>query len=234
MGAYLEKDWITLSQTGTFSRLGDYMGDAHDDHLPFDLHCDECGIFSTPAVSGGKNRKRFVFFDDKNTLQITVALIYDPETGVVSRRDSLTNLTPDALVLRRYLANFPFTRGEYEINSRQSFWCREQQGAWTPLRAGALELFSREGRYCEGSVPFAVMRDSSNTHSLAFMVLAQGDWILRFAAASKIGMIADMTVQAGLSDDKLELELAPGECWEAPEVLIQLLPGREEFSGSAA
>ena len=234
MESYLEKDWIIFTPAGTFSRIGDYTGDAHDDHLPFDLHCTESGNFLSPAVTGGRNRKKFIFRDDKNTLQIAVSLTYDPETGIISRRDSVTNLKRKPVILRRYLADFPFTRGEYEINSRQSFWCREQQGAWTPLRAGALELFSREGRYCEGSAPFAVMRDSYNTHSLGFMVLAQGDWLLRFAVTSKNGMITAMNVQAGLSDDRLELELAPNECWEAPEILIQLLPGREEFSGSAA
>ncbi|MBQ7693722.1 MAG: alpha-galactosidase [Lentisphaeria bacterium] len=227
-------DRIGFGPSGTFARLGDYFGGDQEDQLPFALHCAGVGRFGDPKISGRGNTRRFTFEDDKKSLRIVSTLCYDPGTETLRRQDSVTNLGRKPLTLRRYLARFPLARGEYEIHSSQSFWCREDQGAWTPLRAGKLELFSREGRWCESSVPFAVLRDLYAAHALGFMVFPEGDWIIRFSAVSKHGMLPNMTVEAGLSDDRLELPLAPGECWDAPAVVVQLLPGREAFSGAAA
>ena len=227
-------DRIGFGPSGTFARLGDYFGGDQEDQLPFALHCAGVGRFGDPKISGRGNTRRFTFEDDKKSLRIVSTLCYDPGTETLRRQDSVTNLGRRPLTLRRYLARFPLARGEYEIHSSQSFWCREDQGAWTPLRAGKLELFSREGRWCEGSVPFAVLRERYASHALGFMVFPEGDWIIRFSAVSKHGMLPNMTVEAGLSDDRLELPLAPGECWDAPAVVVQLLPGREAFSGAAA
>jgi len=60
--------------------------------------------------------------------------------------------------------------------------------------------------------------------------------MLRFSltTAGGAGKLPELAVEAGLADDRLELELAPGECWQAPEVVIQILPGREACSGTAA
>jgi hypothetical protein len=78
-----------------------------------------------------------------------------------------------------------------------------------------------------------VLRDSYSRCALGFLVFPEGDWLLRFSTMSKHGMIADLVVEAGLADDRLELELAPGECWEAPPVVIQQLPSRDPYSGAA-
>ena len=160
--------------SGAFARLGDYFGGDQEDQLPFSLHCAGVGRFADPKISGRGNTRHFTFEDDKRCLKIVSTLFYDPATATLRRQDSVTNLRKKPLTLRRYLARFPLARGEYEIHSNQSFWCREDQGAWTPLRAGKLELFSREGRWCEGSTPFAVLRDLYGTHALGFMVFPEG------------------------------------------------------------
>ena len=224
-------DLLIFNESGSFERMWDYMGGDHEDQKPFSFYGDGSCTFSAPHITGGKNCRKLTF--ESETLRIEISLEYDGENEILLRRDSLTNLSSSPLTLRRYLARFPFSRGEYEIHSRQSFWGREDQGAWESLRAGSLTLNSREGRYCEGSSPFAVMRDSYSSHALGFLVFAEGDWMLKFTAQSKHGMIADMCVEAGLSDDRLELTLAPGECWEAPAVAVQKLPDREFYSGSA-
>ena len=224
---------ILFNARGSFARLGDFPGGDQEDQLPFALHCGERLTFPDPEVAGSGNTLVFTFTDVKKRLKVVSRVTYDPENAVLRRRDTVTVLAKKNLVLRRYLARFPLARGEYEVHGIRSFWCREDQGAWTPLHAGKLEFFSREGRWCEGSVPFAALRDLYGSHALGFLVFPEGDWLIRFSAVSKNGMFSDLTVEAGLSDDRLELELRSGESWEAPTVLIQLLPGKESFSGAA-
>ena len=232
----IQNNWIDeeliLNDSGSFERMWDYMGGEQEDQLPFSFYAGTAEKFSPPRITARKNSRTLLF--ESKSLQVTLSLEYDRENHILFRRDTLTNLKKKPLLLRRYLARFPLNRGEYEIHSSQSFWCREDQGKWESLRAGSLDLHSRPGRFCEGSVPFAVLRDPYSTHALGFLVFPEGDFLLRFTAASRNGMIADMTVEAGLSDDRLELEIAPGESWEAPPVVIQKLPGREAHSGAAS
>ena len=49
----------------------------------------------------------------------------------------------------------------------------------------------------------------------------------------KIRPVTDMIEKMGLSDEDLEAVVLPGEKLEAPELLIQRLPSREEYSSSA-
>lgn len=225
---------IVLNEWGSFSRLGDYMTAAEvSDKTPFSIHCDGVGTFGVPQILGTGNRHELTFRDEEQTLEIVIRLDYDPETKILQRRDSVRNLLDKPRMLRRYLARFPFARGEYEYYSQRAFWCRESEGKWTPLWAGKAELCSREGRYCEGAAPFAVLRDRCSSHALGFSVLPAGDWLIRFSSCSANGMFPDLIAEFGLNDDRLELEVAPGECWKAPEVLVQLLPDRSAFSGCA-
>ncbi|MBO4630709.1 MAG: alpha-galactosidase [Lentisphaeria bacterium] len=232
MEQYFEKNFIELNGAGGFKRIGDYLaGDQAS--TPFSLFCEETGKFADPVITGRGNRKKILWSDDKKSLEIISEIVYEPETKVISRRDTLRNTGKKTLSVRRYLARFPFNRGEYELYSQQGRWRRESVGAWHKLLDSKAELSSREGRWCEGSAPYAVLRDSYSTHALAFMVCPEGDWVLRFSAASELGKLNDMTVEAGLSDDRLALKLAPGETWTAPEVMVQILPTRELESGTA-
>ena len=226
-----DKELLVLHPSGSFERMWDYMGGDQECQLPFSFYSDADTPFGAPEIKSEKSGKNLTFCS-KNA-KITISLEYDSENRILLRRDSVTNLRKKPLTLRRYLARFPLSRGEYEICSRQSFWCREDQSAWESLRAGSLTLKSREGRFCETSTPFAVLRDTYSSHAIGFMVFPEGDWMLRFSAASKHGMICDMTVEAGLSDDRLELVIPPGESWEAPPVAVQQLPDRDPASGAA-
>ena len=218
MKLYLAKEWIEFNPAGGFDRLGDYFSGERD-QTPFSLFCEEAGAFSAPEISGRGCEKKLFWSDSKGTLTIASKLVFDPETNVIARCDSLKNTGKKPLIIRRYFARFLFGRGEYELYSQPSRWRRECVGAWTKLTGGRIELCSREGRWCEGVAPYAVLRDAYSTHALAFMVSPEGDWLLRFSMETEAGMLNDMTVEAGLSDDRLALELAPAKRGTPPRSL---------------
>lgn len=226
---------VIFNAEGGFERIGDYFA-GNPGETTFSLQADGVRNFTEPAIDEKKSEWTLCWRDTQGKLEITARFKYDDQTGIISRCDTLTNRTKKKIVIRKYAARFTFNPGEYELYSQRSLWCHESQGEWTRLHSGSITLGSRAGRWCEGSTPFAVLRDSYSSHALAFLVFPEGDWMLRFSCRTPggAGRLPTLTVEAGLSDDRLELELAPGECWQAPEVVIQILPGREAYSGTAA
>jgi len=223
---------VAFHPSGLFSRIGDYFsGKAAG--LPFSAQIDGIGKFGGPEFKEKKDHLELDFRDDRSKTEVRCVMDFDEKTRIISRRDTVRNCTEKPLMLRKWLARFPLHNGEYEVMSSRSRWCAEGMDKWQPLHSGSLTLNSRAGRYCEGSVPFAALRDSYSAHALGFMVFPEGDWVIRFSSGSEYGRLPWLTVEAGLSDESLELELAPSETWEAPEVLIQILPDRESFSGAA-
>ena len=224
---------LEFDRQGNLVRIGDYFA---SEGMPFSLYADGITDFGEPVLSGTGSKRTLSWRDRDGKMAVSVNLEYDESTGIISRRDSVANLTGETVTIRKYAASFPFAPGNYELYSQLSLGFRENVGAWTYLHAGSITLSPREGRPSEGSTPFAVLRDEYSRHALAFLVLPEGDWMLRFTRSTKGGSIKipRLVAEAGLSDDRLELELAPGESWQAPEILIQILPGREADSGTAA
>ena len=221
-----------FSSKGAFARIGDYYAPPGD-NLPFSLEVDGGGAFDLVAATGKGASRTFVWRDGTDGLEVTRRMEYDAETGLFACRDALRNLRKKPVVVRKFAARFDFGCGEYELYSQESRWGAESsQGEWRVCRVGSILLQSREGRACEGATPFAALRDRYSSHALAFLVCPMGDWQLRFSCFTESGRLSRLAVETGLSSDGLALELAPDECWEAPETLMQLLPGREAHSGS--
>ena len=140
MEQYFEKNFIELNEAGGFKRIGDYLaGDQAS--TPFSLFCEETCKFADPVITGRGNRKKFLWSDDKKSLEIISEIVYEPETKVISRRDTLRNTGKKTLSVRRYLARFPFNRGEYELYSQQGRWRRESVGAFRRTLADHAGIF---------------------------------------------------------------------------------------------
>ncbi len=204
------KEMFALDENGNFLRLGDYLT-GFAAAAPFCLHADGITKFDKPTVSGSKNERTLSWREAKGKLEIISRLRFDESTEIISRCDTLVNRTKKKIIIRKYAACFSFIPGEYELYSQRSLWCRESQGEWTGIHTGSITLGSRAGRWCEGATPFAVLRDCYSSHALAFLIFPEGDWMLRFVSCTTggAGKLPDLMVEAGLSDDRLELELAP-------------------------
>ncbi len=184
-------------------------------------------------VSAGEQSLTFLLQDEEKTVEIKSLWSRCPNSGVFSRRDSLRNISDQPLVLRRYLGRFPFASGDYEVYAQHGRWCRESQGQWCAFNSGTLKLAHRWGRTTEGGAPFAALREKYCPHAIAFQVIPNGNWCMKFRKYGYSNLKPFLIAEFGQDDEDLQLTLAPGESFVAPEILLQLLPNREIESGTA-
>ena len=150
-----------------------------------------------------------------------------PETGVLSRRDRLTNRGQERVTILRCLSRFVLPPGRYELYSQNSRWCNEAQGRWVPLHTGTVSLGGRPGRSTEGGSPYACLREVDTDNGLVFHVLPNGNWTIQVRMFAVMNGLPYAVVDLGLSDRDLHFPLSPGETLELPELLVQDLPRGE-------
>lgn len=167
----------------------------------------------------------------ETAVRLTTTWTGDPETGVVSRRDTLTNAGARPVVVSRCLARMTLPPGRYECYTQASAWCRESQGAWNPLHTG-LRQSHLSGRTTEGGTPYLALRLAGATQGIAFHVLPRGNWTIRVSPVADGGGRPFAVVELGLADENLHRTLRPRETFELPEILCQPLPGGEAHMGA--
>ncbi|MBM4144547.1 MAG: alpha-galactosidase [Lentisphaerae bacterium] len=164
-------------------------------------------------------------------VRLTTAWTGDAGTGVVSRRDTLTNAGSRPVVVSRCLARVALPPGLYECYTQASVWCRESQGAWNPLHTG-LRQSHLSGRTTEGGTPYLALRLAGAAQGVAFHVLPRGNWTIRVTPVPDGGGRPFAVIELGLSDENLHRTLRPRETFELPEILCQPLPGGEAHLGA--
>lgn len=164
-------------------------------------------------------------------LRLTAAWRGCPETGIVSRQDSLTNTGGAPVVVSRCLARVAFPPGCYEVYTQSSRWCRENQGAWQPLHTGIV-LRHAPGRTTEEGTPYLAIRAINSDQGVAFHVLPRGNWTIKITPVNEGGEQPYAVVELGLADENLHRTLRPGETFELPEILMQPLPQGEPLHGA--
>jgi len=151
----------------------------------------------------------------------------DGETGVVRWRTSLENRSGAERVIYAALPRIPLQGGGYRLYGQYSAWCAENQGGWTELRAGCLELGDSNGCSTESAAPFACVESAATGLAAAIHVVPIGDWVIR--ARRVAGHRTSCTVlEAGLSDASLRLRAAAGETLELPELALCGFEGAAE------
>ena len=130
------------------------------------------------------------------SLYLTAVWQICPTTGIVSRRDTLTNHGDEPAVLTRCLARVAFPPGRYECYTQASRWCHENQGAWQPLHTG-WRLSHLSGRTTEGSTPYLALRAAGAERGIAFHLLPRGNWTIRVSPAPEGGELPFAVVELG-------------------------------------
>jgi alpha-galactosidase len=153
-------------------------------------------------------------------------------TGIWSRKDALTNVAAENLCLFRCLSRFVMAPADFEVYSQDSKRLRENQGRWQKLHHGSLLFGSEGGRTCQGSTPYIALRETSRNAGVAFHIVPVGNWRICVRALSSASDFPYAVVEAGLSDEYLNMPLRPGESLQLPEILLQELPGGDILSGA--
>ena len=147
------------------------------------------------------------------------------QTGVVSRRDRLTNQGKEAVTIRRCLSRITLPPGSYEFYAQDNRWCREADGQWIQKHTGTLTLGSKPGRFSDEGTPYFCVREIGADSGLAFHILPRANWTAHMHAISMMNGRPYTVLELGLSDRDLFHRLEPGETLSMPEILIQDLPG---------
>lgn len=202
-------------------------------HLRTNENCYEGSALKFRELRNTGDELTLVFDTADGALTATACFRLDAANRIISRKDTLRNNTDKALHILRFFSRMSFQSNDYEVYSQQSRWGLENQGAWQPLQTGRLELKSRRGRWTEGGTPFAAMRDAETANALAFHLIPNGDYTMRFSLPGYSTLKCPLILETGLDDERLDHLLEAGEEMEGTEVLIQELPTRDVHSGTA-
>jgi alpha-galactosidase len=158
-----------------------------------------------------------------------------PQSGIWSRQDVLENNGAASVEIRRCLARFPFAAGQYEVYTQASNWAHENQGHWNEFFAGRLSLRSLSGRTTQIAAPYLFLRPKGSETGLAFHILPCGNWSIHLdrTSTTRDEHSSFTVIELGLSDNTLNLHLAPGTSIDLPEILIQDIPSSQPETGAA-
>ena len=162
--------------------------------------------------------------DEKKTVKWKSRWTFEPEFGLISCVNTLSNTSKKPLTVRRALPRWVFTPGDYEVYSLLNRWAAENIVQKQPLRSGDIYLHGRPARSTSISSPFCILKDVENRAAAAFHVLPRGNWTIQIHSDVMGSEATAPVVEAGLADNDLFLPLAPGETLELPEVLVEEVP----------
>ena len=152
-------------------------------------------------------------------LEIRSRCQFDEATGIISRKDTLVNISQQAVTLRRYLYRFVLSPGRYEAYYQESRWLNENQGHWSPIISGDIVLKNQWGRTSEGGTPYTCVREIGVTNGIALHIIPCGNWMIKISCRPNSSALPFVVVELGLSDEDLNYPVKPGESVELPEIL---------------
>lgn len=203
------------------------------------LECTGTFFLNTDLGRFEGNRFRLLGMEQtENTLRIRqetlggeyaleTVLTLCPATGVISRKDFLTNRLETETTVYACLPRVTLQGDQFELYGQAAGWCAENVGSWIPLTAGNHILTNTAGRTVDSATPFACIRHKATGLAVALHVLPIGDWIIqarRVAGSRK----AHLVIEAGLSDQGLHMTVEPGETLQLPELLMFGFAGEVE------
>ncbi len=232
-----ENDQLKLHRTGLYLSA-EYQicqpGNQGLFHIRTNERCYEGDDLKFIRFEQQENELKLIFETVDQTLIATANFQLDPESGIIIRKDSLKNQSGRELHILRFYSRMSFQSNDYEVYAQQSRWGLEAQGQWCRLHTGAMELISRHGRWTECGSPFAAIRSDETANTLAFHLLPNGDYVMRFALPGFSTNKCPLVLETGLNDERLDYVLSADGIMGGTSLLIQELPGREVYSGTAA
>ncbi len=193
----------------------------------------EAAEFATEHIAHDASSVRLTLALRETPLRIDIRWSAHPETGMLCRVDTIRNTGSRPARITSVAARFVLTPGRYEVRYQDSQWGTENIMRRQELDASVLELGCHGGRTALQSTPYLFLRDLDDGLAVAFHILPQGNWRIR-VQPSTCHLQPEWQVDLGLQEGNLCRELAPGQSWSLPEILVQSLPGLTPQSGAPA
>lgn len=143
---------------------------------------------------------------------------------MISRRDSVKNMTDEPIRLDCALSKFVFDGGEYRVFTEYSEWCGEGMGRWQEL-VTEISASNDDIRTNVMSTPFVGIYNVQTGRGVAFHILAENTWCYRVRKFySAEGHRKVITVELGIRERGFSYDLGALEKWMTIRSLTPFTP----------
>jgi alpha-galactosidase len=160
---------------------------------------------------------KVVYEHTTETVKLTAEFtVYD--NGAVIRRDTLENISDKPVTLHKLMMRFHMDGNEYDVYTQFSGWQHESSGDWQRL-VTEIGVGSTGIRACDSAAPIMALSNRYTGRNTVFHLMTNGQW--RITARKLFYKDREMvSVEMGLTDVALSLDVDPGEVIELPTVIF--------------
>lgn len=147
-----------------------------------------------------------------------ISSVTEKKNSVYIRHDILKNISDKPIFLNKYFYRFAFEKDDVDVYSQQSGWMKESKGEFTKLTTGiCIENYGV--RATTGAAPFMAIWDNISNKGMCFHIVPSVSW--KMTAKRRATRLNDniLVVEMGISDDRLNMQILPGEEIYLPEVI---------------
>lgn len=197
----------------TFKKLCDTRG--------FNGISDAFSIHSSAEIHDG-NKITTAFSDDgfiSVREKFTVEGKYELFDGVYTRKDTLTNKSPEDIHIRDYKYRFAFPGDEYEVYTEYNNWCDEAKGVWCEINT-EVSAFSKSPRTNDSHIPMLAVYNKQTKRGYVFHLYTNCSWKMTASKQSPNNQYVFTVVEISPYDEALDLVVKKGESFLFPTAVF--------------
>ncbi len=187
-------------------------------YVSHDFIPDKPAIKGLPSARGGETL--VVTLEDK-AFGIKVLLYYSVVANVLCKHVEYINTSENTLFLdSAYSSSLDLAKGDYEVNYLAGTWSKERHIKKIPLSQGKVEISNNVGGSGHQINPFVMLAEKNATENTGkvygFCIVYSGN----HSTVVEQGMFGRVRVINGINPDGFAWELAKGESFCTPEVIL--------------
>ncbi|MFA5342221.1 MAG: glycoside hydrolase family 36 protein [Clostridia bacterium] len=194
----------------------DFSGKAGVSGL-FNVDCSAGSADGSEKIEVSKTSSGITAVMDLGSFQISCEI--DKRHGIYVRKDRFINKSDSTILLYRYYCRFTSLNNDNEVYTQYSCWNNESYGSWKNLD-GSVCASNQGIRTTAGGTPFAALWNRNNERGTAFHLLPNSAWKINITKKPFSLLSNAAVVEIGISDDRLRMEVQPGETIEMPVILF--------------
>lgn len=171
------------------------------------------GNFPLPSGNFFKEGNRITY---KNDVFFFESELTEHNSGIMTRKDKITNVSKNELSIYSALSKFTLFGGEYEVYTQRTERCYESVGAWNELNTQICAQNS-DSRVSAAASPFLALYNKQTGRGLVFHIMNECLWNI---SVKRNGVYKYVYAELGLDSANLHIKLAPGESFTLPEILF--------------
>lgn len=188
----------------------------------YEIGKDKPALYGLPSSSGEHSKTLIIHFYDKaHDIQLDVSYTIFEDCDCIARNISVSNLGETTCKITKLLtSNTDFTHRNFDLLTLHGSHTNEKNIVRRKVSDGITTLSSMRGTSSPQQTPFIAVCDPNTNEEYgnvyAFSFIYSGN----FMANVEVGQYGTLRIQMGLHPESFSWELAPKECFSAPEVVL--------------